>query len=262
MGILKSIARRAVTHTVLGGLTVITGGATGFLHVLAEKLHFVGDASDALDALSDIGDSADVVNSSDIVDSSLPETNVGHSSYNNVSFGGFAGVESIADVQSGPTCGFEAVENLVQLDNQNVSNSFSDWLQQGEAYDGGVTQEGALNPQHYQHILSSNNIPSHWDTFSHDSIANAVNSDQGVLAIGNAHDLNPSLYPNPEGSHAFVITDTITDDFGNITHYKGVDSNIGGSESIWPAQNIENALNNSGYSQSLLITDRPLNWNV
>lgn len=179
----------------------------------------------------------------------------------NISFLGFSHVERLADIQAGPTCGFEALENIIQLNNPNILNSLSDELQYHEYYDGGLVSSGALNTSHYQHILNSHNIPSHWNNFSHENIINAIEHDHGVLAIGKAHSLNPMVYPDLEGNHAFVITDVIRDDFGQITHYKGIDSNFENQETIWPVENIEDALTKIDSRPQLLITDRPLNWN-
>lgn len=73
-----------------------------------------------------------------------------------ISFTGLTAVEPLADLQAGPTCGFEAIENFIQLYNPGFSNTLSDYLQHSELFDGGgqmVANGMTLDPRHYQHIL-------------------------------------------------------------------------------------------------------------
>jgi hypothetical protein len=180
-----------------------------------------------------------------------------------LAFTGFQHVAPIADLQIGPTCGFEAVENLLQLSHPGLGNHLSDCLQQAEALDGGshVAPGGyALHPAHYQHILESFGVDSEWLPFSHDALSRLLDANHGVLAVGDAHDLDGSSYPSPGSYHAFVVTDVIRDPIGRILGYRGLDSNFAGQEVTWSAQQIEQAIRHAPLDKGLLATIGELAW--
>ncbi|MBN1187326.1 MAG: hypothetical protein JXB49_33925 [Bacteroidales bacterium] len=180
-----------------------------------------------------------------------------------LAFKGFFNVEPIADLQNGPTCGFEAIENFIQLNNPNISNNLSEYLQNNEIFDfGGQLSEGGitLDPNHYQHILNDFGIRTAWLSYNSEILSHAISENHGVLVVGDAHYLNPEAYPNKGSYHAFMVTDTIKDSAGAITAYKGLDSNFPNQESIWSSECLENAINHSPLKQQLLVSDTELDW--
>ena len=180
-----------------------------------------------------------------------------------ISFTGLGLTSHLADLQCGPTCGFEAIENLIQLNNTGYNNSLSDYLQHAEFFDGGsIPVDGglSLNPQHYQHILNDFGINADWHAFSHDLLIDLITKNRGILAVGDAHYLDSVSYPQMNSHHAFVITDAVHDDFGNVIGYKGLDSNFSGQEVEWSPQQIEGALQHSLLKECLLISGKEMNW--
>ncbi len=71
-------------------------------------------------------------------------------------FAGVASIAPIADQQFGPTCGFEAIENVIQLFH-NIGNDLfqRDLLPRAKTYGALIpTSNGyVLNPAFYQQIL-------------------------------------------------------------------------------------------------------------
>lgn len=186
-----------------------------------------------------------------------------HSSGHEISFKGFAAIEPLADLQVGPTCGFEAIENFIQLGNPGCTNTLSDYLQQSEFFDGGgklVPGGVALDPLHYQHILGDFGIGTQWYDFSHETLTQAVEGNRGVLAVGDAHFLDPTAYSSKNAYHAFMITDVTRGPSGEITGYKGLDSNFQQKEVYWTPEAIENALRHSPLRQPLLISMQEMKW--
>lgn len=180
-----------------------------------------------------------------------------------VSFKGLTAIEPLADLQVGPTCGFEAIENFIQINNPGYTNTLSDYLQRSELFDSGghlVTAGMALDPMHYQHILSDFGIQTQWHQFSHNDLAQAIDENRGVLAVGDAHYLDPATYPSEHSYHAFMITDITRGPLGNITCYKGIDSNFSQLEVHWSPEAIKSALKNSQLRQPLLVSLQEMKW--
>ena len=157
----------------------------------------------------------------------------------------------------------EAIENFIQLYNPGFRNTLSDYLQHSELFDGGgqmVANGMTLDPRHYQHILGDFGIGTEWHEFSHESLAQAIAQNRGVLAVGDAHYLNPAAYPTERAYHAFMITDISRGPLGEITAYKGIDSNFQQQEISWSPEAIEQALGHSPLQQQLLVSLQEMKW--
>ncbi|MGK7897918.1 MAG: hypothetical protein AB4372_30945 [Xenococcus sp. (in: cyanobacteria)] len=150
----------------------------------------------------------------------------------------------------GPTCGYETIENIVQCFHPHINNNLSDQLQ--IEYPG---RGGALNPEDYQEILSSYDIPSHWSSFDHQELVNALDDNRPIVFVGDAHDLDSFSYPEPQSWHAITLTDVCQDLDGNLIGYRGIDSNFPGEEKFWSCSQIEQA--NEHFTGEVLITDKP-----
>jgi hypothetical protein len=174
-------------------------------------------------------------------------------------------IASIADQQRGPTCGFEAVENIIQLFHDLNNNlSESDLLLRAMGYGAVLNTPGgrALHINAYQRILLDYGIASAWYPFDPLVLSSALYNNHGVLAIGEAYYLKPEMYSGG-GAHAFVLTNYCTDTSRHhIVGYTGIDSNLANVEVRWPRQNVERALHEGGrrFGTPLLITARPANW--
>jgi hypothetical protein len=175
-------------------------------------------------------------------------------------------VRAIADEQKGPTCGFEAVENILQMF-YDVGNNLSDTdlLVRAKRY-GAVIHTPAGYMLHigaYRRILADYGIACRWYPFDRDRVLlPALYNNQGVLAVGEGYHLDRKHYTS-KGAHAFVLTNYFTDVARRyIFGYTGIDSNVSNVEVRWPWQNVERALLDSSRSlgKSLLITERTLNW--
>ena len=216
-----------------------------------------------LDALEAQGLDLSAFSASDIQEAIREAMEQSDSSGREISFKGLTAVEPLADLQVGPTCGFEAIENFIQLGNPGCTNTVSDYLQRSELFDGGgqlVTDGIALDPRHYQHILGDFGIGTQWHQFSHDGLAQALSENRGILAVGDAHYLDPTTYPSEHSYHAFMITDITRGFLGEITAYKGLDSNFHQQEVHWSPKAIENALRHSPLRQPLLVSLQEMKW--
>ena len=173
----------------------------------------------------------------------------------NVSFGGFTHVESIADQQTGPTCSYETIENLLQLAvpglPNNYSESLAEWIKQK-----------SLDPSYWHGILQNVEIPSQWYNFDHNTLISALNKNLGVAVIGNPHYLDPTLYPNIDDPlHAFTLTDVWKTPNGSILGYKGIDSNCPGREMHWTLDQVQQASEHGGgWARKVFVTLVPLAW--
>lgn len=86
-----------------------------------------------------------------------------------ITFGGAAKVAPIADKQVGPTCGFEAIENVIQLFH-NYGNDLvqRDLISRAQLYGALIpARDGyALDYRYYSQILHDYHIDAHWYPFS------------------------------------------------------------------------------------------------
>jgi hypothetical protein len=173
-------------------------------------------------------------------------------------------VSLLADQQKGPTCGFEAIENIIQLF-YDIGNDLleSDLLQRAESYGAAVPMpEGgvALDIRAYESILQDYRISSNWYPFDPAQVViPALANNRGVLAVGDVH----CLYPDPNlrvgSNHAFVLTNFYTDQSEQyVVGYVGLDSNFAQTEVFWPHHNMARALqwaSQNVVSLPVLITD-------
>ena len=179
-----------------------------------------------------------------------PEALINELPHQQLGFTGLGNVHLLADLQVGPTCGYEAIENIVQCFHPYIDNDLSNQLQIN--YPG---QGGALNLEDYQKILNAYDIPSHWSNFDHQEIVNALDDNRPIVCVGDAHDLDSFSYPKPQSWHAITLTNVCRDFDGNLIGYQGIDSNFPGEEKFWSCSQIEQA--NEHLTGGVLITDKP-----
>lgn len=185
-----------------------------------------------------------------------------------IKFQGAASVEPIADQQQGPTCGFEAVENVIQLF-RPAGNYLSDRELVVKAMQYGGLEKDAdgysLDPRVYRTILLDYSIGTHWYPFDYAGVViPALLSNRVILAMGDSHYLNPIAYPDRGGGHAFVITNFYTDETG--TYFGGcvgIDSNFSQQQSVWDYVSLQNCIAwaiENVTRRPLLVSDNPVNW--
>jgi len=176
--------------------------------------------------------------------------------------GGPVMVESLADAQQGPTCGFEAVENVIQLF-RPVPNSISgtDLLWRADGRGGVLWQDDGpvLEPWAYQGLLADYGVAAEWQVYDAQALVNAVQANRGVLAVVDAHQLRPSYYPSPESWHAVTVTNVIADPHDHVVEFVGLDSNFPGKQQRWKLNAFTNAASSWMYTP-LLITTQPIRW--
>ena len=140
-----------------------------------------------------------------------------------VSFGGFALTTPISDLQMGPTCGLESIENTIQLMKGDVTgqlNKLADEMQKKIAAsptrwdaievvddDGtGVKQKyWLIPPSSYPAMLKEYGVSAKLKRFSHETLQQAMAENRPVIVWGNVKYLEQ--YRGKEGLHAFVVTD-------------------------------------------------------
>ena len=140
-----------------------------------------------------------------------------------VSFGGFALTTPISDLQTGPTCGLESMENTIQLMKGDVTgqlNKLADEMQKKIAAsptrwdaievvddDGtGVKQRyWLIPPASYPAMLKEYGVSAKLKRFSHETLQQAMAENRPVIVWGNVKYLEQ--YRGKEGLHAFVVTD-------------------------------------------------------
>lgn len=192
-----------------------------------------------------------------------------------IRFRGVINEGSVSNSQRGPTCGFEAIANLIELSRPEYAGRdlvTEELFGRAKSY-GAVDQRGALAVWAYQRILREYSINSLWYPFDHyQIILPALLNNLGVLIVGDAYFLNPAAY-RQSGSHAFILTNYYTDESGNyIMGYTGVDSNFPfqaragqfrEGENFWPHQRVESfarALAGHYANSPVLVTSEQLRW--
>jgi hypothetical protein len=174
--------------------------------------------------------------------------------------GGFSGIEDIADYQVGPTCGFEALENIIQLFYPNVGNDLSDQLINSEMQLGYNPDHG-LSPLRYSAILEPWGISAHWYPFDQQGIAQAINHHHAVAVVGDPYYLGETeIYRRPGGlPHIWVLTGTVYDEVtGRLIAYEGIDSNISGEVRRWSVKAVYEAVKHKPpfYRYPVMVTDQ------
>lgn len=180
-----------------------------------------------------------------------------------IRFRGAVDVAPLADQQKGPTCGFEAVENIIQLFHPTGNDLVeTDLLRRAQYY--GMAKNYILNIRVYRQLLFDYHIPASWFPFDFAQvIVPALWNNRGVLVVGDAHYLNPQVYP-PDSCHAFVLTNYYVDETEFfILGFAGLDSNFAGQECIWSLASIGQSLSWAVHHVTptpVLVTSMPINW--
>ena len=183
-----------------------------------------------------------------------------------ISFGGLENTAFIAgDQGQHPWCGVHSLGNLVQESCPGTGEWVNDYILRVAKDHGGLhhTHHGdVLNIEHYQPILANVfHIPCHWEVFTPERAKELLDSNHGILVIGEADCLNPHLYGHMQGFHAFNLTDIKIDEHGN-TWFKGLDSNVPHAESWWSSDAVQQSLakGHEQFGNNMLVTDQMLNW--
>jgi hypothetical protein len=201
----------------------------------------------------------------------LDPKNINHQ----VRFKGVINESRISNKQQGPTCGFEAIANIIELCRPEYAGKDlvkEDLLGRAQGYRA-VDQQGTLAIWAYQRILKDYLISSLWYPFDHyQIILPALLNNLGMVIVGDAYFLNSEAYKR-SGSHAFVLTNYYTEESGHYSMgYTRIDSNFsfqsrGGQfregENFWPYQRVENAARGlASYcaNRPVLITSQQLRW--
>jgi hypothetical protein len=168
----------------------------------------------------------------------------------------------------GPTCGFEAVENLIQLFRKVPNNlAYTDLIPRAAAYGfASQAEDGwSLSVQGCQRILADYDIPARWYPFDWQNvIIPALWNNRGILVVAEGHALNPGKYAAEGIGHAVLITNYCTDSSSlYLIGYVGGDSNSPGKEELWAHNNMVAATNWAAHHYRIgpaLITDLPVTW--
>ncbi|HEY0153219.1 MAG TPA: hypothetical protein VGB92_14535 [Longimicrobium sp.] len=184
------------------------------------------------------------------------------SNNNHAETGGPSLVQSIADRQRGPTCGFEAVENVVLLFHPARNDLLETHLVPLAARDGTLVPDPEgfrLNTRGYTALLTRLGVAATWHAFDHQTLVAALQENRVAIAVVDAHKLAPAFYPNPRSWHAIVVTNYVSDpQHVSLLGYVGIDSNFPGEERWWNADDLTLPQGFSFFS--LLITDSPARW--
>ena len=177
---------------------------------------------------------------------------VANVSDNTPSFKGFRNTALIADRQTGPTCGYEALENGIQLvinDKGGANNQLSTVMRKMVAQDplgwgaGKVVYEGksywALPFCKYTKMLGEFKIDSSLSHFSHEKLQHALTENRPVIICGDVGYL-PQQY-DQNGMHAVIVTDW--DKQSGL--YTIVDSNFPKESYRLDSQTLERFVNGS-----------------
>lgn len=177
----------------------------------------------------------------------------------NPSTGGRSYLQSIIDLQQGPTCGLEAVENVVQMFFSARNNLQDTHLIPFAKQHGTLVPDSGgswLHPSGYQPLLAEFGIGTNWYDFDHKVLVTALRANRVVIAVVDAHQIDRESYP-PESGHAVVITNYVLDPTRKrVVGYVGMDSNHSGEERAWSASALKRAALFPDHAP-LLITDAP-----
>lgn len=179
--------------------------------------------------------------------------------------GGVKTPRSIIDKQVGAECGFEAIENVIQLVHL-TGNDISERDLKPRAIQGrhALLRDGdlLLDIRGYQPLLAAHGIASTWVKFDRSTLVAAIRQNRVAVAIVNPYYLDPKKYPLWGDLHAIVLTNFVTDPQRKFLAYAGIDSNSGGEERRWAIGAVEDGITAAGLGH-VLITDtpiHPLHW--
>lgn len=176
--------------------------------------------------------------------------------------GGLFDISRVVDQQEGPTCGFEAVETVIQLF-RPAGDDLSQRLLPSLAYRNGhlmQDEEGySLAIAGIRPLLQAFRIPATWSVFDHNVLISALHNDRVVIAVVDANILDPGTYGEPQSWHAIVLTNYVLDARGHVVGYVGADSNYSHQERWWPHETVRLAAKACRQSP-LLITQNAARW--
>lgn len=178
--------------------------------------------------------------------------------------GGVKTPRKIIDQQRGPECGYEAVENVIQLVHPFGNHVSEKVLKRRAAllgFAGTVGGQSVLSVLGYEQLLADYGIASTWTRFDADELITALRENRVAIAVVDPMVLDPEHYPPGDELHAIVVTNFGVDGNGKVIRCTGIDSNFGGTERHWPWQRFHNALIAGG--GAILITDGSIalsNW--
>jgi hypothetical protein len=179
--------------------------------------------------------------------------------------GGVKTPRSIIDKQVGAECGFEALENVIQLVHL-VGNDISETDLKPRAILGRHAHyrgsDLLLDMRGSQPLLAAHGIASTWVKFDRSTLVAALRQNRVAIAVVNPYYLNPKTYSLWGDLHAIVLTNFVTDPQRKFLAYTGIDSNSGGEERRWAIGAVENGIVAAGLGH-VLITDgpiHPLHW--
>ena len=165
----------------------------------------------------------------------------------------------IVDQQRGPECGYEAVENVIQLVHL-LNNNVSERDLKVRAAHGGYARviNGMLflDIRGYRPLLSAYRIASTWVRHEWETLTNGLRQNRVAIAVVDPHFLDPASYTAGGDLHAIVVTNFFTDLNRTILGYTGIDSNFGAKERRWKYENFEAAVARGG--GWVLLTDGPI----
>lgn len=171
------------------------------------------------------------------------------------------GIGDDADRQVGPECGFEAIENVLQLFVATVGNEFDDVILRARARSIGAVVPGPdgerLDHRRYADLLLSFGVEASWHAFDDTFLRGALTQNRVAVGVVSATELAPSFYAGatPPAPHAIVVTNYVLELDGTFYAYVGLDSNISGQETLWPEDHLaQGAAANGLISTPLLVT--------
>lgn len=174
--------------------------------------------------------------------------------------GGVKTPRSIIDKQVGTECGFEAIENVIQLV-RLTGNDISEIDLKPRAIRGqhAFLRDGdlLLDVRGYQPLLAAHGIASTWVKFDRPTLVAALRQNRVGVVVVNPYYLDPQSYSFGGDLHAIVLTNFVTDSQRKFVAYTGMDSNSGGEERRWLIAAVENGIAAAGLGY-VLITDAPI----
>lgn len=173
--------------------------------------------------------------------------------------GGVKTPRRIIDKQKGSECGFEALENMIQLCHGADNNVSERELKPQAIWAGyGLVRghELLLDVRGYQPLLEAHGINSRWVKYDRPTLVSALRQNRVAVAVVNPYYLDSANYSFWGDLHAIVLSNFATDVARRFVAYVGMDSNSGGEERRWGIEAVEQAIA-AGLGQ-VLITDAPI----
>lgn len=175
-------------------------------------------------------------------------------------FSGAVNTQRLADLQDGPTCGFEAIENVIQLYHNLNNDLHRDLIAWGHATRNCVPAQGgySLNESGYVPLLNHYGIGSEWAAYQQAGLVSILNQNRIALAVLYARYLYPGHGLTTE-THAIVIQNFYVGEHSRqVEGYVGLDSNRESKESFWELSTIQQGCQNLEFERqrpSILITN-------